>query len=797
MKYFVHALLTILLLTSLMLHGGVYSLFKLISCALILFTLVIFKFKCNRKVWIFVLVLSGLCFIQLIPSPLWLHKIIAPSIYSIRDNIGIQSGYAPMSIDTWLAIEGWLEVFNIVFLILLSAAFFAEMSGRKFFKFLFVIGFLETCYALYAYFFKADSFIFSALGKRLYTDFTTGSFVNRNHFGFFVSCIIPFGIYFSISKFRERRGWFLSDQNFHKGLIYSIMTLLMFISAVLSKSRGALLSLTGGVLVMFILLPREAKKKYMVALVLGTGIGIFALVLLNDFGIIRRFLEEGLGGASGRLHLWKDTFGLIWDNFLVGISPGSFLYAFEKYNVTRGILARYQHPHNEYLAFLADFGVVIGLAIIIILALLFLLSISYVRRSESIFRKVVFSVFLVSLINFIFDFNLRIPTNAMLFAFTVGYLISKTVKMVEFSRIRFAINFCPFVFLMIYYFVFRMSRYDAPESVENPAVLKYSPSNYRLLLISASRSVDYNFDLAKLYYDAAFSAAPYNPDVNYYRAVVYYRLYKETRIEDYRRIVFESTSKVDMMDPKRIGLFLNNFADMDKENLLNLIKTFELTYPTEIYSFLIINHRDDIIYDLIDLHKNIFAQHLHWLCEVGNILNDHRQYETMLYLFTEVEKLADPKEYQRRFPQIGLYMVKYMLGVKDYDSAIDVLKRLIKASPDVWQFVSLSEIYNETGNKGEMLIVLERAAVKYPLNADILKRLAESYYSVKMFQDSLKRYVDYVSISKDASVFDEIVKLLKTSDVIDKSSYIDKLRTIFEGNQTILSKLDGVNTINK
>lgn len=136
-------------------------------------------------------------------------------------------------------------------------------------------------------------------------------------------------------------------------------SLLQFLASGASLTRGS----TGVAAVLLMGLAASGRKR-------GTKIRIFVVGLLVALGAyvgiqnVPAFRERFVNGdqalnfrgvslnTSGRSNLWKATYDAAQDHIWVGHGPGQSQYLIERLFIT------ISHPHNEYLRFLYDTGLI-------------------------------------------------------------------------------------------------------------------------------------------------------------------------------------------------------------------------------------------------------------------------------------------------------------------------------------------------------------------------------------------------------------------------------------------------------
>jgi len=127
--------------------------------------------------------------------------------------------------------------------------------------------------------------------------------------------------------------------------------------------------------------------------------------------------------------IWNDTLAMIRDNWMMGVGLGAYQTAYSLYSVRDGRLIVGQ-AHNDYLQMLADQGVVGAIAVLSFLVLLIRIFPLSIRHRDPMYASLALGcgggVFAM-LVHSLFDFNLQMPSNALLFLILVA-LISNTAK---------------------------------------------------------------------------------------------------------------------------------------------------------------------------------------------------------------------------------------------------------------------------------------------------------------------------------------------------------------------------------
>lgn len=187
-----------------------------------------------------------------------------------------------------------------------------------------------------------------------------GTFLNQNHFALLM--LMVFGLNLSFV-------W-LGNFEYKKRLFLLAMTLMSWTAAILTASRGGIISSLAvvGVLSFF----ASAKNKGQMP-AFGKNLLIFALFsivllagviligqerVLHRFGDIRTEIDETVVTQSfRRVDVWEAGFHIIRANLIYGVGFGGFRHAVSQYIEISGRNVPAQ-AHNDYLEFVASGGLI-------------------------------------------------------------------------------------------------------------------------------------------------------------------------------------------------------------------------------------------------------------------------------------------------------------------------------------------------------------------------------------------------------------------------------------------------------
>lgn len=238
-----------------------------------------------------------------------------------------------------------------------------------------------------------------------------GPFVNRDDFAGFVELTAPLGLAMLLQGAWRKE---------HLPVL-SLLTVVPIGALILSASRGGILGFGLAVLVLLALWQgrRAHGKQWLVALIFALGAGGF-IVWLGTGEAVHRFGELTGGELTwdGRVLMDRDAWRIFLRHPWTGTGVGTFEAVFPGYQsfYSHRVV---NHAHNDFLELLAETGGAGGLCGLAFLVLLFWRGISNLRsdtdNADRAFRAGALAACSGLLLHSLVDFNLRIPSNALLF----------------------------------------------------------------------------------------------------------------------------------------------------------------------------------------------------------------------------------------------------------------------------------------------------------------------------------------------------------------------------------------------
>ena len=321
---------------------------------------------------------------------------------------------------------------------LIAANWFGSPARmRTIADFLVVYGFAMAVFALVQHFTWNGRFYWIRPNSVSVSPF--GPFANHNHFAGYMEMIVPIPIALVMTQrmSSERR------------IFYCFAAGIMTIATLASLSRGGVLSLGCGLAFVLLLKIWLRKKSGMLnggrmankaatsgknavfSVFLPVGVLVVAITVgvfwIGTDPLVHRAKQSQSSGeqsfSATRGWIWRDTLTMIAANPVLGVGMGAYGTAFPIYSRSDGSL-RVPESHNDYLQVVADCGIVGGAIAAWFLISLFkalfrgILSDTGADRDSRFLSGLalglgggIFAILVHSLV----DFNLQIPSNALLF----------------------------------------------------------------------------------------------------------------------------------------------------------------------------------------------------------------------------------------------------------------------------------------------------------------------------------------------------------------------------------------------
>jgi O-antigen ligase len=310
---------------------------------------------------------------------------------------------------------------DILLLFLASQVFRTLEDWRGFVWFVMSFGFLVAIFGILQHLtFNGKLYWFREMH---YGGIPFGPYANRNHFAGFAELVIPVSLVpLVLGKVRRER-WF----------IVSLFAVVPIGALFLAASRGGIVSFAVevGVLLLWLILRRTVGKH----LLSGGAVLLLAFLMVSWLGVqqlVERFSSlqslEVTGGKRASMRI--DTWRIFLDHPWTGTGLGTLQTVFPPYETLYdGKIVN--HTHNDYLEGLAETGIAGGLCCVWFLGALFFDSLRRLSQPTGAFASTIQLSGLVACLGFLthalFDFNLHIPANALIF-FLLANLATSEIR---------------------------------------------------------------------------------------------------------------------------------------------------------------------------------------------------------------------------------------------------------------------------------------------------------------------------------------------------------------------------------
>jgi O-antigen ligase len=310
---------------------------------------------------------------------------------------------------------------DLILLFLAVQAFRTLQDWRGFIWFGMVFGFLVSIFGILQHLtFNGKLYWFREMR---YGGIPFGPYVNRNHFAGFVELILPLALVPLVLGRVRRERWPVV------GLFAVVPIGALFLSA----SRGGIVSFGVELAVLaLVMIQRRTRGKQLFA---GAAVLLLALFMVYWLGVgqlLQRFssLQSLEVTAGKRASMRRDTWQIFLHRPLAGTGLGTLQIVYPPYeSLYDGKIVN--HTHNDYLEALAETGILGGLCCAWFLGVLFRESLSRLRQLNNSFAGTLQLSGLVACMGFLVhslvDFNLHIPSNALLF-FLMAHLATSEIQ---------------------------------------------------------------------------------------------------------------------------------------------------------------------------------------------------------------------------------------------------------------------------------------------------------------------------------------------------------------------------------
>ncbi len=270
-----------------------------------------------------------------------------------------------------------------------------------------------------------------------------GPFVSKNHFAGYVelAALLAVGLATGLAdEARHGAGWlsWIESRRSTWVVVAWGAAFVLVLAVPVSLSRGGVVSLCAGLLVFGILRlwtrgpSRLSPRGLAVSLAAALLAAAAVTALLPAEARSRVLTLAGVTtdqSGSYRIGVWRDTLRLVVSSPAVGSGFGAYADALPRFKTSAGNLG-IEHAENDHLEFLAEGGGLGTLLGGVSALILFLFGLKVLRAEERRLTRALLAAALAGgaavYIHSAFDFNLRIPSSALLSASLVALALRST-----------------------------------------------------------------------------------------------------------------------------------------------------------------------------------------------------------------------------------------------------------------------------------------------------------------------------------------------------------------------------------
>lgn len=363
--------------------------------------------------------------LQMIPLPAALIRVGSPAAYALRVESAAAlnqpvADWLPLSVYACATRQQWLQFLVYPSIFFLTVQTFR--TRRQVTRFVYIVlatGFIQAVSGIAGLLFD------TARVESIF--WISGSFVNKNHFAGYLEMVIllGFGMFLADMETRtsgSRQPIELLRDRYSKALLWLFGLLTLVGAHLLTGSRGGWLSLTAGMGCLGILMVRRrVLRRWAAVLLVVLPLAFGASVLLRPAAMLPRLksLTEPELSWQMRRELWRTALLIFQDFPATGSGLGTLGHIHPRYRTFRSTM-HFDYAHNDYVQLLAELGLPGAVAAFALAALLARRMVSawrqqHARWSISLGAGVMCALFSL-LVHSVTDFNLHIPSNALLFS---------------------------------------------------------------------------------------------------------------------------------------------------------------------------------------------------------------------------------------------------------------------------------------------------------------------------------------------------------------------------------------------
>jgi O-antigen ligase len=361
-------------------------------------------------------------FIQIIPLPVQIIKVLSPSTYHILQELSLESSCKSISFYPFETINEIIKIIIYAMIFFMAASLSRDKDILiKLLSALVICGFILTIFAIIQKVtWNGKIYWFRELTRG---GNPFGPWVNSNHFANFMGMIVPLGL-----------GLSLFSDTVEKKFLYIFFSLFIAIGIFFTLSRAAIVSFIVSTVFFFMYsgLRGSGKKTILYP-------GVFFLILGGEllyFGIgpVLKIFAKTDFSTEGRFIVWSGTFEAIKDYFFWGTGLGTFQYVFPLYCPEELSNRRiYFDAHNDYIQLMLETGLMGSILVSVFIFTIILIGLKYSPKRRYLpFIASLLASMLFMLLHSIFEFNFQMPANTLLFSALAGFVVALSQR----TRVR-------------------------------------------------------------------------------------------------------------------------------------------------------------------------------------------------------------------------------------------------------------------------------------------------------------------------------------------------------------------------
>jgi O-antigen ligase len=257
-----------------------------------------------------------------------------------------------------------------------------------------------------------------------YTDLKSSiissTFGNYNHLAGYMEMAIPLVL-----------GLFFTGLTSGKRFLLICLTCLLLAALLLTLSRGGWMSafVCFGFMTLALLTNPHFSRKKLVGALAGVCL-VLSFIVLTSTPVVERVrtLERGVEvpNLAARQKVWGGMVDMIEDHPILGTGPGTFATVFTQYQPA-GLTSRYVTGHNDYLHLASEVGLFLVVIVVWMIIALYRKGFQKLKHPSRLIRGTTLgamSAIAAILVHSVVDFNLHIPSNAVLFTVLTALVVA-------------------------------------------------------------------------------------------------------------------------------------------------------------------------------------------------------------------------------------------------------------------------------------------------------------------------------------------------------------------------------------